>query len=422
MRFLVIINPASSRGDTQRAEAAIPATLSLPGSWRSEVVHTERRGPCSADRHRSRVAEFEGRVAVGGDGTLHEILQAIDIERHVIGLVPRGSGNDFAWMNGWPADIEKCAARIAAQQERRIDLGLWDGGRFHTSVGAGFEARVDHESHRVKYLRGPAIYLAALARVLNDLHTYPARVDWSGGSWEGDMLLASIGNGARVGGAFMMTPDARNDDGMLDMCLAPKIKPGAVAAPAAAHFQGEPRAHRAGHAAARPAHPHRPAPRGCRCTSMARWSDWTSRASTCGSPPRRCGPSAPRRSYTCRTRPARPRSLADCELLLPAALPFPAEVHAAFFPTHLQYVQEGAVLGAGQGGAQPGRVRRQCRRDVRRQAARERDRVFLPRRGQFGAQGGEHGLFIGDCGWSASPAPSAGWLAGRSKTVCISNF
>ena len=66
------------------------------------------------------------------------------------------------------------------------------------------------------------MHLAALARVLNDLQINPARVDWSGGSWEGDMLLASIGNGPRVGGAFMMTPDARNDDGMLDMCLAPK--------------------------------------------------------------------------------------------------------------------------------------------------------------------------------------------------------
>jgi diacylglycerol kinase (ATP) len=221
MRFLVIINPASSRGDTQSAEAAIHDAFAAR-KLVYEVVHTERRGHAKlivAEQGR----DFEALVAVGGDGTLHEILQAMDVQRHIIGLIPRGSGNDFAWMNGWPADIHKCAERIAAQQERRIDLGLWDGGRFHTSVGAGFEARVTYESHRVKHLRGPAIYLAALARVLHDLRTYPARIDWSGGAWEGDMLLASIGNGARVGGAFMMTPDARNDDGLLDMCLAPRI-------------------------------------------------------------------------------------------------------------------------------------------------------------------------------------------------------
>jgi YegS/Rv2252/BmrU family lipid kinase len=220
MRLLVIINPASSRGDTQRAEAAIRDAFSAR-KLSYQVVHTERRGH-AAELVAEHGGDFDGLVAVGGDGTLHEILQAVDLERHTIGLIPRGSGNDFAWMNDWPANIEKCAARIAARQERRIDLGLWDGGRFHTSVGVGFEARVTYESHRVKHLRGPAIYLAALARVLHDLRTYPARIDWSGGSWEGDMLLASIGNGARVGGAFMMTPEARNDDGLLDMCLAPR--------------------------------------------------------------------------------------------------------------------------------------------------------------------------------------------------------
>lgn len=221
MRLLVIVNPASSRGDTQRVEAAIHTAFATH-HLAFEVVRTEHRGHAKqlvADHGR----DFDGVVAVGGDGTLHEIVQTLDVERHVLGLIPRGSGNDFAWMNGWPADIGACAARIAAAQERRIDLGLWDGGRFHTSVGVGFEARVTYESHRIKNLRGPAIYLAALARVLHDLQTYPVCIDWSAGTWSGEMLLASIGNGARVGGAFRMTPDARNDDGMLDMCLAPKL-------------------------------------------------------------------------------------------------------------------------------------------------------------------------------------------------------
>lgn len=221
MRLLLIVNPASSRGDTQRVETAIHAAFTARG-LSYHVVRTERRGH-AAQLVTENGRDFEGIVAVGGDGTLHEILQTLDVERHVLGLIPCGSGNDFAWMNHWPADIDACADRIAAGRERRIDLGLWDGGRFHTSVGVGFEARVTYESLRVKHLRGPAIYLAALVRVLNDLHAYPVRIDWSAGSWSGDMLLASIGNGARVGGAFKMTPEARNDDGMLDMCLAPRI-------------------------------------------------------------------------------------------------------------------------------------------------------------------------------------------------------
>jgi YegS/Rv2252/BmrU family lipid kinase len=221
MRLLVVINPASNRGDTAAAEAEIRRAFTAQ-RLEFDLLHTERAGHAKqlvAEHGR----DFDGIVAVGGDGTLHEVLQAIDVERHVVGLIPRGSGNDFAWMNGWPASIEKCAARIAAAQERRIDLGLWDGGRFHTSVGVGFEARVNYESRRIRYLRGTAIYLAALVRTLSDLRTYPVHIDWTTGSWEGDVLLASIGNGRRVGGAFFLTPEARNDDGLLDICFSPRV-------------------------------------------------------------------------------------------------------------------------------------------------------------------------------------------------------
>jgi len=222
MRLLVIINPASSRGDTARAEARIRAAFTAR-QLQFDVVHTERAGHAQelvADHGR----EFDGLIAVGGDGTLHEVLQALDVDRHVIGLIPRGSGNDFAWMNEWPASVEACAARIAAGRERRIDLGVWDGGRFHTSVGVGFEARVNHESRRIRHLRGTAIYLAALLRTLSDLQSYPMQIDWEQGRWQGDTLLASIGNGRRVGGAFLLTPDARNDDGLLDICFAPRMR------------------------------------------------------------------------------------------------------------------------------------------------------------------------------------------------------
>jgi diacylglycerol kinase (ATP) len=221
MRLLVIINPASSRGDTSRAESAIRDAFARR-KLAFEIVHTSRRGH-APELVRERGRDFDGVVAVGGDGTLHEVLQSIDLDRHKLGLVPRGSGNDFAWMNDWPTDVEACADRIARDGERRIDVGIWDGGRFHTSVGVGFEAQVNYESHRIKRLRGTAIYLAALVRTLSNLGTYPVRLDWGGGHWEGDLLLASIGNGRRVGGAFLLTPEARNDDGLLDVCFSPRV-------------------------------------------------------------------------------------------------------------------------------------------------------------------------------------------------------
>lgn len=221
MPILVVINPASSRGDTARETARI-ATVFTRRGLAHEIVRTEHRGH-AAELVREHGPGFDAVVAVGGDGTLHEVVQGLDLERHRLAVIPRGSGNDFAWMNEWPCDLEACADRIAAGGERRIDLGTWNGGRFHTSIGVGFEAQVNHESRRIKRLRGTAIYLAALLRTLSDLRTYNARIAWEGGEWSGEMLLASIGNGRRVGGAFLLTPAARNDDGMLDICFAPQM-------------------------------------------------------------------------------------------------------------------------------------------------------------------------------------------------------
>jgi len=221
MRLLVLINPASSRGDTAGVEAAIRRAFTSRG-LAFDVAPTTRAGHAS-ELVATHGREFDGFIAVGGDGTLHEVVQSMDLRRHVVGLIPRGSGNDFAWMNGWSTKLEACADRIAAGRERCIDLGFWGGGRFHTSVGIGFEARVTYESRRIKRLRGTAIYLAALAKTLSNLQAYPARLDWGTGTWEGDLLLASIGNGRRVGGAFLLTPDAANDDGLLDMCFTPRV-------------------------------------------------------------------------------------------------------------------------------------------------------------------------------------------------------
>jgi YegS/Rv2252/BmrU family lipid kinase len=221
MPILVVINPASSRGDTAR-EAARIATVFTRRGLLHHIVRTERRGH-AAELVREQGADFDAVVAVGGDGTLHEVIQGLDLAHHRLGVVPRGSGNDFAWMNAWPADLAACADRIAAGHEHRIDLGTWNGGRFHTSIGVGFEAQVNHESRRIKRLRGTAIYLAALLRTLQDLRSYDTRITWHEGEWSGHMLLASIGNGRRVGGAFLLTPAARNDDGMLDICFAPRM-------------------------------------------------------------------------------------------------------------------------------------------------------------------------------------------------------
>ena len=221
LRCFVVVNPAACRGGRAGTPAALAAALkahALP----FEMVHTTRAGEAG-----SLVAEhgnaFDTVLVCGGDGTIHEVMQSLDLERHVLGVVPAGTGNDFAWMNGWPSQVEACVARVAAAEERRVDLGAWNGRRFHNSIGLGFEGRVNYESHRIRRLRGPAVYLAAVVRTLARRTPAPLRLEWGDGRWEGEVFMASVCIGRRVGGAFRLAPLARNDDGLFDLFFAHDI-------------------------------------------------------------------------------------------------------------------------------------------------------------------------------------------------------
>ena len=223
MRILVVINPAACRGNRADADEIAAAFRARDLPCRIETT----RGPGDARRIVAAAGDAADAVVVcGGDGTLHEALQAVDLERQVLGIIPRGSGNDFAWMHGWPRSITACVDRIAAGPSRRIDVGLWKdprfvGGelRFHNSVGLGFEGRVNYESHRIRWPRGRAVYLVALARTLSDRKHYPMRFVWDGASWQGEVFMASVCIGRRVGGAFLLAPAAQADDGLFDLAF-----------------------------------------------------------------------------------------------------------------------------------------------------------------------------------------------------------
>ncbi len=159
-------------------------------------------------------------VAVGGDGTLHEVIQGLDLARQRLAVIPAGSGNDFAWEHGLTGDLDAAAAAIAAGRERRVDLGLWNGRRFHNNLGLGFEAEVNRRSHQVRGVRGPLVYFVALARSLAKLRTYELELTWEGGEFHGALLTAALLCGRRVGGAFVLAPAARSDDGLLDLVTA----------------------------------------------------------------------------------------------------------------------------------------------------------------------------------------------------------
>ncbi|HWK88388.1 MAG TPA: diacylglycerol kinase family protein [Longimicrobium sp.] len=222
-RCYVIVNPTAGRGAGARVRARIVQDMERAGA-RVHVVETERRG------HAAELAEAAARdgwpavVAAGGDGTVHEtvngLMRAAGYGQSIpLGIVPVGSGNDFAQLAGVPRDAGRALARILAAEPRAVDVGRVGDRWFTNGVGIGLDARVAIEVDRKRRLRGLAMYLAALATVLRSWRPARMRVEADGEVVaDGPMTLVTVGNGGRHGGGFWICPDARIDDGVLDLC------------------------------------------------------------------------------------------------------------------------------------------------------------------------------------------------------------
>jgi len=163
-------------------------------------------------------------VAVGGDGTVHEVvnglMQVPEAQRPVLGIVPVGSGNDFAHVVGVPMQAEQALFNALNGEPTLVDIGLMidENERkeyFDNSIGVGFDAVVTIRSHKLPLLRGFLMYLVAVIQTII-LNHEPAlyKIETDTESWEQSTLMLAVCNGPREGGGFMVAPDARINDGI----------------------------------------------------------------------------------------------------------------------------------------------------------------------------------------------------------------
>ncbi len=230
---LLIANPTSGRGQGSRALPEVETVLRAAGA---QVRVHRTQGPGEAKERASRAAQ-DGTslvVAVGGDGTLHEVLNGLcsartppDAALPALGLVPSGTGNDYARMLGVPSrDPAGAAALLAKGQLRRVDLGRIEGCSptpewFCNNVGLAFMAAANaaHTESRLP---------AALSYSLGGFLSYvsyqpePFQVEAEGRTWEGELMVGQIGIGRFCGGGVDLTPDAGLDHGRFQVVLIPK--------------------------------------------------------------------------------------------------------------------------------------------------------------------------------------------------------
>jgi YegS/Rv2252/BmrU family lipid kinase len=165
-------------------------------------------------------------IAAGGDGTVHEVInglmQAPEERRPRLGVVPLGSGNDFAHNIGMHNRPEIALRQVLTGQPHRIDLACVKGeqGRceyFDNTLGVGFDATVTIRSRKVPIVHGFLVYLVAVLQtiILNHEAAHMI-VHTDQQQWEEDALVIVLCNGGREGGGFSVAPQAAVDDGWLN--------------------------------------------------------------------------------------------------------------------------------------------------------------------------------------------------------------
>ena len=228
MEHLFIINPAADKGRAKNVAGWLRNELRERHSSQSAtIILTERAGQI-IDIIRTKAAPDTVIIACGGDGTLHDIVNAAFPKQLAVGIIPAGSANDFVKTLYPPKWNSRALTRLFDGTTRRVDLALVTNPRSGTrcmvnSAGIGFTGRIADAVRRNHWLKGETLYAAALFTTLHGYH--PPRYGITMTTPTGTIRLheplfaLSIANGTTEGGKFRIAPGADPADGLLDVIL-----------------------------------------------------------------------------------------------------------------------------------------------------------------------------------------------------------
>jgi diacylglycerol kinase (ATP) len=233
----IILNPVAGKGFGARAKDELCRHLST-AELDYDLVQTTRPWHAAELAQEAAGDGFSVVVAAGGDGTTNEVVNGLvaasDGDREAtpaLGVLPLGSGSDFASAVGMGGKLAVACQQLAGGRARPIDIVRARLPEEHpewryyaNALGIGFDAYVTLEMRKVGRLRGIPLYLLVVLKTLIIHHHAPQlAITCDDHVLEQPSLMVVIANGSREGGGFFVAPDAKPDDGWLDLCITSEI-------------------------------------------------------------------------------------------------------------------------------------------------------------------------------------------------------
>lgn len=218
---VLITNPAANRGQAAKVGREVLAILEARGV---KVRHEIPASPAGTRLAAEQVANSGGRlIACGGDGLIHLVAQEIAGSAATLGVIPAGSGNDFASALGLSSDLNR-ALQAALSPAGQVDVLQLESESGRRAIGvtiatAGFSAKVNVRADNMRWPKGSSRYTIATLRELLNLERYELELRVDGTEIGGVCLMVAIANTHSFGGGMKIAPAADSTDGVAEIVI-----------------------------------------------------------------------------------------------------------------------------------------------------------------------------------------------------------
>lgn len=218
--FTLITNPISGKGTAAAVAEQASQRLTAEG-YAGRLELTTQSGDANRIAREAIENGSHWIIACGGDGTIHEVVNAIAEKPEVVlGVLPCGKGNDFAEALKIPTKPVEAIEVLLKGVTRQVDLGKIGDHYFDTIVTCGYDAEVSRRvTEEGAPFSGTASYVYTAITTLFSYRSPTVRLEGDFGAYEGEILLTATGLTASYGGGMKIVPGAIIDDGLFDVCI-----------------------------------------------------------------------------------------------------------------------------------------------------------------------------------------------------------